>query len=127
MGKGTGQIYMDYQAMRQKADRLDELAEELLSIAESEVGGCISARNAWQGDSGDVFREKATKLEKKIVKRAKELRRTASALRATAERNTEWKWHLPHWFGVEDKGSEEKKIFSGSDGNGDGSGWFDRM
>ena len=86
MGKGTGQIYMDYQAMRQKADRLDELAEELLSIAESEVGGCISAQNAWQGDSGDVFREKAIKLEKKIEKRAKELRRTASALLVTAER-----------------------------------------
>lgn len=86
MGKGTGQIYMDYQAMRQKADRLDELAQELLSIAENEIGSCMTAQNAWQGDSGDVFREKVMKLEKKLEKRAKELKRTAAALRSTAER-----------------------------------------
>lgn len=86
MIKSRAEIYMDYQELRAKAASLEELANELSSVTESTLSGYLSRQSYWEGDSGDVCREKLLKLEKKLNKRAKELRTTASSLRATAER-----------------------------------------
>ena len=86
MGKTSNQIYMDYQAVRQKASRLDELANEIKAIAQNEIACHCSKQSSWKGDSGDEYRQKLTKLENNLNKRANELQKTASALRSSAER-----------------------------------------
>lgn len=86
MGKSTNQIYMNYQAMRQRANRLEELAGELRNIANNEIACHISNRSSWIGDSGDVCREKLVKLENNVDKRAKELEKAANSLRTVADR-----------------------------------------
>lgn len=86
MGKTSEQIYIDYQAVRQKADRLEELANEIRSVTEQELSGFSSNRGMWSGDSGDAYRQKLTRLECNLYKRANELQKTANALRSAAER-----------------------------------------
>ncbi len=86
MGKSADNIYMNYQAMKQRASRLEELADELKRIAENEIACHASDRSSWTGDSGDVCREKLTRLEKNVNKRAKELENAAKSLRTVAER-----------------------------------------
>lgn len=86
MGKTMNQIYMDYQAMEQKASRLEELAREIRSVAENQIEGCMNNRGIWEGDSGDAFRQKVTRLNYKITRRAEELEKTASAIRVAAQR-----------------------------------------
>ncbi len=86
MGKTSDQIYINYQAVLQKADRLEELAGEIRSVTEQELSCFFSNRNIWSGDSGDIYRQKLTKLESNLHKRAKELQNTANAVRSAAER-----------------------------------------
>lgn len=85
MGKSTDHIYMDYQAMRQKADRLEELAGEMESIIENKIACYSSGSNSWKGDSGDACSQKMKKLENNLRKKAKDLRNTAAAIRRAAE------------------------------------------
>lgn len=89
MGNGTNSIYMDYQAVLQKASRLEELAKELSMIAENQIESYASNRKVWQGDSGDAFRQKLTKEENNLKKKAKDLNKTADRLRKTAKRQYE--------------------------------------
>jgi WXG100 family type VII secretion target len=86
MEKSSNQIYMDYQAIRQKADQLEELAGELKAIAQNEIADYSSNHSFWEGDSGDACRQKLKKLENNLNKRANELQNTADALRKAAER-----------------------------------------
>ena len=99
MSEKANQIYMDYQAMLQKAGRLEELAEELSSAVQDEYNICGLSQSAWHGDSGDMFREKTTRSGKKLEKRAKELKKAASALRKTAKRQYETEMKLAALFG----------------------------
>ena len=46
----------------------------------------MNTKGIWEGDSGDAFRQKVTRLNYKITKRAEELEKTASAIRAAAQR-----------------------------------------
>lgn len=77
-------IFIDYQAMRQKAAELEELADELKSIAQNQVACYAANKSFWQGDSGDACRQKLRKLEKNLNSRAKLLQRVAKALRIVA-------------------------------------------
>lgn len=86
MGKSIQRIYMDYQAMKQKADRLDELAAEIESLAGNRVDCHSSAIHSWKGDSGEMCRQKVTKLGNNLRKQAKDLHSTANAIRSAAER-----------------------------------------
>ena len=86
MLKSSGNIYMDYRAMKQKADELDDLAKELESIIEDEISDCMNSSRKWKGDSGEAFRQKVTKLENKLNKRAKDMHRMANGIRQAAER-----------------------------------------
>ncbi len=86
MGKTSDQIYMNYQAMKQKAARLEELAKELRNATENQVAEHGHDQSSWKGDSGEAFRQKVTRLNYKIIKRADEIEKTAAALRKTAER-----------------------------------------
>ena len=86
MGKSSDQIYMNYQAMKQRAARLEELAKELRNAAENQITEHGHDQSSWKGDSGEAFRQKVTRLNYKITKRADELEKTAAALRKTAER-----------------------------------------
>lgn len=95
----TDQIYMDYQAVLQKAGRLEELAAELSNVAQKEYDICGSAQRAWQGEGGEVFREKAMRSGKKVEKRAEELKKAAGALRKTAKRQYETEMRLAALFG----------------------------
>lgn len=82
----SGRIYMNYRAMMQSAAKLEELAREMRSIAQSEIAYCSGNQSAWKGDAGDACREKLKKLENNVNKRAKELENTAKAIRIAAER-----------------------------------------
>lgn len=86
MGKLSNEIYMDYRVMREKAQRLEELAAELRTVAQNQVGYYCGNLNFWKGDSGDICRQKLRKLENNLNKQAKDLQHTASALRSAAER-----------------------------------------
>lgn len=99
MSEKTNQIYMDYQAMLQRAGRLEELAGELLRVAQNEEDICGSAQKAWQGDSGELFREKTTRSAEKLKKRADELKKAAAALKKTAKRQYETEKKLAAMFG----------------------------
>lgn len=80
------EIYMNYHMVRKKADSLEELADELRKITQSNIACYSSNKTIWKGDSGDVCRQDLTKLEKRLDKRAKELKNAARGLRAAAER-----------------------------------------
>ena len=66
--KLTTDIYMNYQMMEEKADRLEELANELYSVAEKSIGCYGENCDSWKGDSGDECRKKAKSTVKEITR-----------------------------------------------------------
>ncbi len=86
MANSNSQIYMDYQGVCRKAQELEELAEKLETLAEDKVSCYVADKNFWQGDSGDVCRQKMTRLDNLMKSRAKNIRNTANGLRKAAER-----------------------------------------
>ena len=96
--KSTNDIYMNYQVMQEKAERLEELANELRSVAEKSIGYYGEKRDSWKGDSADECRKKVIKLKNNIDRRASELQKAATRLRNTAKRQYELEMRMAQLF-----------------------------
>lgn len=96
--KLTTDIYMNYQMMEEKADRLEELANELYSVAEKSIGCYGENCDSWKGDSGDECRKKVIKLKNNIDKRASELQKAANHLRNIAQKQYNLEIRLAQMF-----------------------------
>ncbi len=92
-----GSIYMNYQLLRQKADRLEELAGQLNQIADQRIDTCISI-SSWEGDAHDAYVQKATKLSNNIRERAKQLQKIAKGLRQAARKQEQLEHTLSSLF-----------------------------
>lgn len=85
-------IQLNYIRAVNQARKLEELADELRSIANRDLESTMSdlSRN-WKGESATLFLKKAQKAYGDIISNANQLDKTASVIRKSAEniRNSE--------------------------------------
>lgn len=86
MAKTATVIRMEYNKAIQQAERLENLAAELRQLADDRFNNCLTeVNNAWKSDSSVKYLKKGRKLQGEIVKRARELEKTAAAVRQIAK------------------------------------------
>lgn len=79
-------ITMNYRRANSAADELDELAEQLTKMAQSQMGDSLQdISNNWKGESAELFIRKGENLQQQIVNSAKKLKDTAAAVRKIAQ------------------------------------------
>ena len=87
MAKSSFQIRMNYHRAIQQADSLLEVASELQRNADSDFQDCISQiSGSWTGDSAAAYLRKCDLLRERILLSAKQLRKTAEAIKQIAKR-----------------------------------------
>ena len=80
-------IQMHYRDTLRKADRLEELAAELLKVAGTELADVEQQTSAmWRGAGCDRYHTKHAQMADLAKKHARQLRDAAKALRSSAER-----------------------------------------
>lgn len=87
-------IQLNYARAINQAKKLDDLAAQLRRIASSDLQSAMNnLSNNWNGESASAFLKKAQKANEDLLKNAKLLTSTASAIRKSAEniRNSELK------------------------------------
>ena len=83
---GEGSIQLNYQQAIAQARKLESLAEELRTIANTNLNNTISDLSAnWNGDSAAAFIAKAVKARDDILANVSELNKAASVIRESAE------------------------------------------
>lgn len=85
-------IQLNYARAINQAKKLDDLAAQLRRIASSDLQSAMNnLSNNWSGESASAFLKKAQKANEDLLKNAKLLTSTASAIRKSAEniRNSE--------------------------------------
>ena len=85
-------INFNYQKAMRQAAQLEDLANQLKRIANSDVDSALDQVAAsWKGDSANMFIHKGNKAKNDLLQSAKQLQNTANAIRAAARalRNAE--------------------------------------
>lgn len=83
---GEGSIQLNYEQAIAQARKLEALAEELRTIANTNLNNTISDLSAnWNGESASAFIAKAEKTKEDILANVRELNKTASVIRESAE------------------------------------------
>lgn len=83
--RSDAEIRYDYQKAKEYADKLCELANEIKQIANGTYENTLNEISAnWQGDSSNVFKNKAGKIKNDILKTANDIDRAAEKILATA-------------------------------------------
>lgn len=85
-------IQLNYTRAINQANKLQNLAKDLRSIANRDLESAMSdLSNNWNGESAIAFLKKAQKAHSDIISNAKQLETTANAIRKSAEniRNSE--------------------------------------
>ncbi len=79
-------IRMNYNKAVQQANRLDDLARQLMNLANHNLDGTLSNINrAWDGESANLFLQKGLKAKDDMIKTARSIQNTANAIRKAAE------------------------------------------
>lgn len=81
-------IYCDYVKARNKAEKLDKIADNIKNLTENQISSELHTLSvAWQGEGMNIYIKKSeeVKYETEIV--VKNLRKTAETIRNVAERN----------------------------------------
>lgn len=85
--KSERSIRLHYQDTIRKAERLEELASELLKLAERELADVETETSGlWRGSACDRYHQKHNQMADKAKKHARQLREAARALRDSALR-----------------------------------------
>lgn len=80
-------IEWNYIQAKRQADRLSEQAERLSRLASGQMSDTLQKLSGnWKGDSADAYMQKGEKMKSEISSLARELSRTASVIRSSAER-----------------------------------------
>lgn len=85
-------INFNYQKAMRQATQLEDLANQLKRIANSDVDSALDQVAAsWKGDSANMFIQKGNKAKNDLLQSSKQLQNTANAIRAAARalRNAE--------------------------------------
>lgn len=83
--RSDSEIRYDYQKAKEYADKLSELANEIKQIANGTYENTLNEISAnWQGDSSNVFRNKAAKVKNDMLKTANDIDKAAEKILATA-------------------------------------------
>lgn len=78
-------ITMNFRKANEKADELEELAERLTKMAQSQMGDSMQQiSNHWKGESAELFIRKGISLQQQIINTAKQLKNTAATIRKIA-------------------------------------------
>lgn len=85
--KSANAIIFDFQRASKKAEELEEIASDMRKMAEGELQESLQNLSAaWKGESANEYLKKGFKLQEKILKSAKDLERTALAIRKVAKK-----------------------------------------
>lgn len=86
MAKTMYTIEMDFQNAKKQADELEQIAQNLLMLAEQEFQTCLTGIAAnWKGENAAAFCKKGAIVEDRIKNSALNLRKTAEVIRQTAK------------------------------------------
>lgn len=80
------QIQMDFNKAGQKAGELDDIANRLSKIAETDLPNVLNGLGSdWKGDNADAYIQKGVGLGENMKETVKNLRNTAATIRTIAE------------------------------------------
>ncbi|WP_349943930.1 WXG100 family type VII secretion target [Lacrimispora sp. BS-2] len=80
-------IEFDFRLAKQKANELDEIAENLQNLSNNKFNNTMQNLSAgWKGESASLYLNKGQILQEDIIKTSKNLREVASTIRAVAKR-----------------------------------------
>ena len=80
------QIQIHYQNALRQAAKLEQLADQLRTVADRKFAGAMEAvQTSWSGENAESFLLKGTRLKEKTIKTSNELRSAASSVRRIAE------------------------------------------
>nr|WP_288827934.1 WXG100 family type VII secretion target [uncultured Clostridium sp.] len=80
-------IEFDFRLAKQKANELDEIAENLQNLSNNKFNNTMQNLSAsWKGESASLYLNKGQTLQKDMIKTSKNLRQVASTIRAVARR-----------------------------------------
>jgi len=80
-------IEFDFRLVKQKANELDEIAENLQNLSNNKFNNTMQNLSAsWKGESASLYLNKGQTLQKDMIKTSKNLRQVASTIRAVARR-----------------------------------------
>lgn len=80
-------IEFDFRLARQKANELDEIAENLQNLSSNRFNNTMQNLSvAWKGESASLYLNKGQTLQEDIITTSKNLRQVASTIRAVARR-----------------------------------------
>lgn len=85
-------INFNYQKAMRQAAQLEDLANQLKRIANSDVDSALDqVAGSWKGDSANIFLQKGNKAKNDLIQSAKQLQNTANAIKSAARtlRNAE--------------------------------------
>ncbi len=87
MAKTRTQLYYDYLSAKNKANELDEIANEIIKLSNEHLSNeFMYIYLHWTGEASKSFQNKGKILGQQIEKHALEIRKCASTIRTVAER-----------------------------------------
>lgn len=86
MGKTAFQIQMDFAKALAQASELDEIADKLQSLANSDLQDCMTQIGVnWTGENSQKYLAKCETLKGKIQTSSSQIKKTASTIRIIAK------------------------------------------
>lgn len=80
------QIQMDFNKAGQKAGELDDIADRLSKIAETDLPNILNGLGSdWKGDNADAYIRKGVGVGENMRETVKDLRNTAATIRKIAQ------------------------------------------
>ena len=80
-------IEFDFRLAKQKANELDEIAENLQNLSNNKFNNTMQNLSAsWKGESASLYLSKGQMLQEDIINTSKNLRQVASTIRTVAKR-----------------------------------------
>ena len=80
------QIQMDFKRATQKAKELDDIADNLSKLADTDLQNTLDGlNNDWKGDNAGEYIKKGFALKENMDKTVKDIRETAGTIRTVAK------------------------------------------
>lgn len=80
-------IEFDFRQAIKRAEELEEIAEDMKRLANNELEGTMqSLSSAWKGEAASAYLTKGTRLQEKVLKSSRDLKKTATTIRNVARR-----------------------------------------
>ncbi len=111
------EIKINYNNSKNKAAKLEDLAEQLRAIANRDLEKSLGMlSDEWKGDSAKAFRDKGEALKEELLETAKLMERSARSIRTVAKKIYETEREAIELI-------ESRKRSTGSSFGGGGGSW----